>query len=72
MAVFTSPKYKNLLVAGGGKFKDGRLEVDGAKAERVRSLVDDARFGITEEKSASRSTKTAPKAAEPDKDADDK
>lgn len=48
MASFESPKFPALRVSGAGKFSDGKLEVDGEAAEKVRRLVGNPAFDITE------------------------
>lgn len=79
MAVFKCEKYPNLRVSGAGKFADGSLEVSGEAVEKVRRLVDNEAFGITEEKAkpAPKTTKATPAKADEDnagdkKPADDK
>lgn len=50
MAVFTCTKHPSLFIVGVGKFNDGTLEVDGTKAETVRSVAKSGHFDITEDK----------------------
>lgn len=49
MPVFRCEKYPSLLVVGVGKFSDGALKVEGAAADRVRWLVGNTEFGVTED-----------------------
>lgn len=45
---FETGRYPALIVAGVGRFTNGRLEVDDAGARVLRALADDGRYGIRE------------------------
>lgn len=66
MAVFTCKEHPSLFIVGGGAFVDGVLEVDGAKADKVRSVAKSGHFDITEDKPAPASKRGRPAKTEPD------